>query len=263
MSSAARSGLARCGRPFLELLDARDGRQHAGDRLLGEDELERGLSHRDVVLLAQEAQPLHLLQAFDEPLTGAVAAVVVRRKGGLERVLVLQEAAGRGHARQHADSAPLGRLQEIAPRILLEHVVDRLHGRDPALLDRAQALVAPADRRPQGNPVVPDLSLLAEALELVEEIVALDRIHARVVQLVEVDVVGAEAGQARLERRRAHGRGSSPAAARPANAPAGRPRSRSRTWSRSGRCRAELPRAPCRRSPRWRRSRRRRRCRRR
>src|SRR4051794_20207192 len=51
-------GLRRGGGPFLELLDVGHGRQDARDRVLGEDELERCLGHRDAVLLAEESKLL-------------------------------------------------------------------------------------------------------------------------------------------------------------------------------------------------------------
>src|SRR5436305_1684441 len=60
--------------------------------------------------------------------------------------------------------------------------------------------LAPADRRAEGDAVVAQLALVAERLELGEEVVALDRVHARVVELVEVHVVGPEPAQAGLER---------------------------------------------------------------
>ena len=56
-----------------------------------------------------------------------------------------------------------------------------------------EPLLAPADRGPERDPVVADLALGAELLEGREALVGVDRVHARVVELVEVDVVGAAA----------------------------------------------------------------------
>src|SRR5439155_3290286 len=78
---------------------------------------------------------------------------------------------------------------------------DGLKRRDPARLERAQPLVAPADRGPERDAVVAELALVPERLELGEQVVALDRVHAWVVELIQVYVVGAEAAQACLERR--------------------------------------------------------------
>ena len=88
--------------------------------------------------------------------------------------------------------------------------------------DRAQPLLAPADRGPQGDPVVADLALGAELLEGLEAVVGVDRLHARVVELVEVDVVGAQAAEARLEGGADERAVPVLRAARPGSAPGGR-----------------------------------------
>ena len=96
---------------------------------------------------------------------------------------------------------PVGELEELGARRLLEQVVDRLQrGQAGALGERAHALVAPADLGAERDPVVAQLALGLQRLELLEQRVGVDPVHARVVELVEVDVVRAQAPQRGLER---------------------------------------------------------------
>ncbi len=118
----------------------------------------------------------------------------------VSRRQVVVEQPTRGRDPGHHPGAVLGRGREqLAAGLLLEQVVDRLHRADRARRDRAQALLAPPDRGAERDAVVADLSLGLEVLEGRERLVGLDRVHARVVQLVEVDAVGSEPPQARLE----------------------------------------------------------------
>ena len=73
---------------------------------------------------------------------------------------------------------------EVAPRVLLEQVVDGLHGGDLAACDRLQALLAPADRWAEGHAVVAELALRSELFERLETVVVVDGVETRVVQLI-------------------------------------------------------------------------------
>ena len=149
----------------------------------------------------EEAELVDLLKALDQPRARPVAAVVVAGEGVLGRQVALEQPGGGGHARDHAGAVALGDLEELGARLLLEQVVDRLQRRQPgALLEGAHALVAPADLRAERDAVVADLALGPQRVELGEQRVGLDAVHARVVELVEVDVVRAQAPQRGLER---------------------------------------------------------------
>ena len=106
-----------------------------------------------------------------------------------------------GTARDQADAAAgdvrFGRERQA--RLLLEHVEDRLQRSDRAVPDRLQSLLDPADRGSERDAELADLALDAELFQLGPEVVGEDRLDARVVQLVEVDPVGAEAAQRRVE----------------------------------------------------------------
>ncbi len=106
-----------------------------------------------------------------------------------------------GHPRDHPDPSLAGRRHQVASRVLLEQVVDGLDRGDPASVDRPQSLLAPADCGAERDTEVADLPLVAELLEGREAVVGVDRLHPRVVELIEVDAIGAEATQAGLERR--------------------------------------------------------------
>ena len=77
----------------------------------------------------------------------------------LEQLVVVEE-AGRGRDSGDDTDAVLGRGgHQIAARILLEQVVDGLDRSDVARRDCAEPFVTPTDRRPEGDPVMPDLAL--------------------------------------------------------------------------------------------------------
>ena len=118
--------------------------------------------------LAQEAQALDLLEPLDQPLARAVAAVVVGGKVVSSVYLSSSSPLEVGTRAITPTPALGGGRQEVAARVLLEHVVDRLNGRDAARRDRPQPLLAPADRGPERDAVVADLALVAQPLELLE-----------------------------------------------------------------------------------------------
>jgi hypothetical protein len=130
-----------------------------------------------------------------------VAAVVVALESVVGRQVALEQ-AGRGrHAGDDPDALLLGELEELGAGRLLEQVVDGLQrGQAFALLQGAHALVAPADLRAERDAVVADLALVLERLQLGEQGVGVDAVHPRVVELVEVDVVGAQPPQRGLQR---------------------------------------------------------------
>src|SRR6187200_2108120 len=129
------------------------------------------------MLAPQETQPLHLLEALDQPLTRPVTAVVALWKGRVEGVLVLEQSTRRRNSRHHTDAFLLAGRQEVAARFLLENVVDGLHRTDPPRIDCAEAFVAPPDRRPERDSVVAQLALGTQDLQLLEEHVVEDCVH--------------------------------------------------------------------------------------
>ena len=78
-------------------------------------------------------------------------------------------------------------------------MVEHAHARPR--LERGHALVAPPDRRAQRGAVDADLALGHQVLQQRPHVVALHRVHPRVVELVDVDPVGLEALQGLLEVR--------------------------------------------------------------
>ena len=91
------------------------------------------------------------------------------------------------------------RSREGAARFLFEHVEHGLQRADGAVADRLDAFGDPTDRRPERDAELADLALGAQRHERVPERVVTDRLDARVVQLVQVDVVGAEPAEGRFE----------------------------------------------------------------
>ena len=65
---------------------------------------------------------------------------------------------------------------------------------------RLDAFVEPADRRSERDAVHANLAFALERFEQLPERVVVDLRHARVVHLIDVDVVGLQTAQRRLER---------------------------------------------------------------
>src|SRR4029079_9947783 len=80
-----------------------------------------------------------------------------------------------------------------------DHLALGLQQRERAVAERLDPFVAPADGRAERDAELTDLALGAELLELVPQRVVADGIDARVVELVEVDALDAEAAQRTLE----------------------------------------------------------------
>jgi hypothetical protein len=76
--------------------------------------------------------------------------------------------------------------------LLLDDAVDDLNALDVALGHGGVTLGAPADVGAQRDAVVADLAFLDQRIQRLEDGVVVDGLDARVVELVEVDVVGAQ-----------------------------------------------------------------------
>src|SRR5205085_1045346 len=143
------------------------------------------------------------------PLARAVAAVIARTEGRIDAEVVVEEARGGRYPRHDPRTVLGGSRHQVAAGILFQEVVDGLDRSYVPLRERGQPLLAPADRRAECDPVMPDLPLAPQVLQGGEALVGVDRVHPRIVKLVEVDAVGAKPPQARLER--AHDEGPVPA----------------------------------------------------
>ena len=148
----------------------------------------------------EEADRLDLLDAVDQPPLGAVAAMVVLGEDGLGRVAPLEHARGVGDAGDDAHAVGSGVRDELAARLLFQQVVDDLHGVDRPVVRDPDTLIAPADRGPERHADRAHRPGLQQAVEVLPQRVVLQGVHAGVVQLVEVDLVAAEAAQALLQR---------------------------------------------------------------
>ena len=110
----------------------------------------------------------------------------------------VQKAGGVGHPGDEADVVVPGDGEEPDRRVLLHDAVDDLERGDAALLHRSLALLEPADVGAQGYPIVAYLPLFDQVVQRVEDLVVLDGADARVVELVQVDVVGLQPDEALL-----------------------------------------------------------------
>ena len=101
------------------------------------------------------------------------------------------------HAGDEAHSAvlDLGFRREGEARTLLENVEHGLEGADVTPANRLDALLDPTDRRTQCHAERAHLAFRDERVERVPEGVIEDGIEPHVVELVEIDVVGAESAQ--------------------------------------------------------------------
>ena len=129
-----------------------------------------------------------------------MAAVVVLVEHRVHRVLALEHPRGVRHPHHQRAPGLARRRDQLAAGVQLERVVDHVHDLDPALGEGVQALLAPADRRSEGRPHAAHLALAAHALEEAPDVVALQVLHAHVMQLPAIDAVRAEAAQRAFER---------------------------------------------------------------
>src|SRR5918997_5956976 len=189
-----------CRGELLELLLVVDVWQGRGYLWRGEGELQGGLPQGTLAGVGQEGELLDLLEAVEEPLPRAVAPVVVLGEGSLFGVLALQHTRGVGDPDDQARSGLSCDLDQAAPRVLLEEVVDHLHAREVSLAHSSHALLEPADLGSESDAVGADLAFPLELLQELEERIVLYGIHLGVVKLEEVYVVGSEPLQALLQR---------------------------------------------------------------
>ena len=193
---------------------------------------DRGLSDRAAGAFPQEGERLGLVEVVEHVVAVAVRAMVAGRELGVagDRPESVSDACG--HAGDEPDATVGDRRfgGERATRLLLEHVEDGLQRHDGALAQRFEPFVDPADRGAERDAELADLALGPELLELLPERVVADRLDARVVELVEVDVVGAEPPQRRFELRDAPTPAPSRAVAPTGPGTCARRRCRSRTW---------------------------------
>src|SRR5581483_1416427 len=99
-----------------------------------------------------------------------------------------------------ADALLAGDGEEATAGVLLEQVVDDLQRVHAAGAQRLVAVLGAADRGAERQAVGANLSLALEAVELGEQVVAPNGVHAGVVKLVKIDVIRGQAAQALLER---------------------------------------------------------------
>ena len=113
----------------------------------------------------------------------------------------VSDACGTREMRPTFPSETVRFRRERETRLLLEHVEHGLQRDDRSLAERIESLFDPSDGRAQRHSELANLALGPELVELFPERVVVDRVEARVVQLVEVDVVGAEPAERGFELR--------------------------------------------------------------
>ena len=106
-----------------------------------------------------------------------------------------------GDAGQQADGLFGGDGEEVLGRVLLQDAVDNLDAVDVALFHAELAFLKPADIGAEGGAVESYFALVLEVLQSFKYFVAFDGGDARVVQLVEVDIVGVQAAKGTARRR--------------------------------------------------------------
>jgi hypothetical protein len=126
--------------------------------------------------------------------------VVAGGELGLAADGAVEEAGGVGDADEDGGAVLAGGGEDAAAEVLLQQVVDDL-GRGVALLDGDDGFVylSHVDGGTEGDADGADEAFGLRALEFGPEGVVLDGVETGVVQLVEVDVVGAEAAEGLLE----------------------------------------------------------------
>ena len=95
-------------------------------------------------------------------------------------------------------SSLLGDWEEVFGRLLLQDAVYDLKAVDVPVLHGGLTLLEPADVGPQGHPEITYLAVESELFQGFEQLVPFQRVHPRVVDLVEVDVIGFQPAQALL-----------------------------------------------------------------
>src|SRR6266542_1223005 len=103
------------------------------------------------------------------------------------------------HANEHANAFLFGGVYEVPARVLLENIIDNLEGRYLPVLNKRQALRLPTICGAQRCSVAANLTGGFQAIESLEELVAADGCQPRVVNLIDVDVIRAQAPKALLK----------------------------------------------------------------
>ncbi len=135
----------------------------------------------------------HLL----EPLRGQeVLPHVVGGEGRVGAKLAGQKARRERHAGDDAVALLLCEREELQRRLLVDDVVEHLQRVAPAAVDDLEAFI---DRRDRDAPVA-DLADLLQPRHRLLDIFAPELLDGRVVGLVEIDVVGAEALERSIDR---------------------------------------------------------------
>src|SRR5215210_3008163 len=103
------------------------------------------------------------------------------------------------NAHQQPNSKLTSGRDEAASRFLLEHVVDDLNaGHLRARPHGLPTMLCAGNGRSKGRAVRSDFALIAKPLQLSEQVIPKNRLHAWVVQLVDVDVIRLQPLQALL-----------------------------------------------------------------
>ncbi len=145
----------------------------------------------DVSRLVAVADAVHLVG--DEPTLA---------RAGLRAVLPRQQSSGQRAVREHGQVGRQGERQQLDFGLALDEVVHRLQGDDR----RPAVQGAPAEGRrhlPRGEVAhadVEDLARRDQCVERAQRVVDTSAV-VEAVQVVEVDAIGAETGQAALDRR--------------------------------------------------------------
>src|SRR5688572_17892804 len=103
------------------------------------------------------------------------------------------------HADDDTRAALAGQREEASARVLLQHVVDDLQRVQATHTQRFVAMLGATDRRSQGGAVRSDRARVAQAVELREQVIPHNRVHAGIVELVEIYVVGPQPAQTLLQ----------------------------------------------------------------
>ena len=189
-------GFGGCG-VFSELVQGGDIREDGDDGGLGETEGDGGLGEGAAGIFGEEAEGPGLGQGLGEPFLLAVGAMVRGVKfAGTFAVTVGENVGGVGGAGDKSDFGFCGDGKEATCGFLFEDIVGDLKGGDAAVSHNGLALFEPADIGADGGGVVADFAFLDEFFEGLEDFVLLESLHCWIVELVEVNVVGAEATQA-------------------------------------------------------------------
>ena len=126
---------------------------------------------------------------------------------GVRAVLARQQSSGQWAVREHGQVGRLGERQQLDFGLSLDEVVHRLQGDDrrPAVQGAAAEGRRHLPRGEVAHADVEDLARRDQCVECAQRVVDTSAV-VEAVQVVEVDAIGAETGQAALDRQRGGGR---------------------------------------------------------